>query len=96
MRNVIQRNPLNSTAGRATVALALSASGMSLVSTWLVPLGFWRSLAWAVLACASGLWALEVMNSLGRPIRNVIAWVEAEPPGAVQAPTKQDRRGAFS
>jgi len=93
MQYVVQEAHLRRLAGSATLGLAVSASGMSLVSAWLVPLGLWPSLAWAVVGCVSALWALQIVNRGERPIRDVIAGVDAELPGARPAPGRRlDRR----
>jgi hypothetical protein len=93
MQNIIQEVQVKRLAGRATFGLALSASAMSVVPAWLLPLGgLWPSVAWAVVACVAGLWALQVMASAEQPIRDVIASVEAESPGAVLAPAPRPLR----
>ena len=98
MQNAIEEVHMQSLAGKATLVLALSASAMSLVSAWVVPLGrIWPSLAWAVVACVGGLWALQLMTGQARTMGRVIAGVEAEPPPPGLAPAPSlGRRGARS
>lgn len=98
MESVIQEVRMRRLAGRATIGLALSASAMSLVSAWVVPLGpFWPSLAWAVVGCVAGLWAFQALAGPTAVMGDVIAGVEAEPPAVVPAPAPSVfRRGAES
>jgi hypothetical protein len=95
MQKLIQDVRTRRVVGRATLGLALSAGALSLVSAWF-PVGpMWPGLAWAVVACVAGLWAVQVVASPEQSMGDVIAGVEAEATAAVPAP-RLVRKGAIS
>jgi hypothetical protein len=97
MQQLIQDVRMKSVAGRATLGLALSAGAMSLVSVWFPVDRIWPGLAWAVVGCVAGLWAVQVMANPERSMGDVIAGVEAEPTAALPVPAPRlVRRGAIS